>query len=221
MVTEWLTGAGFAILSLPRHIGPMQLLVLFAHPKPSGSIAHRAMIKAAAGLDGVTFHDLYAAYPDFGIDAAREQALLAAHDLIVFQHPFYWYSCPAILKEWMDLVLELHWAYGTGGDKLAGKFLMTATTTGGAEEAYRDDGRNRFHVRELLAPFNQTAWLCGMGWLEPFVIHEGRKLAPERLTKRAEDWRDLLVGLRDGRIDPMKRLAKDYALPPSFARRAA
>ena len=199
----------------------MKILVLFAHPKLSGSVAHRAMNRATAGLEGVTFHDLYGAYPDFGIDVAREQALLLAHDVIVLQHPFYWYSCPAILKEWLDLVLELHWAYGAGGDKLSGKFLMTATTTGGAEEAYTSGGRNRFPVRDLLAPFNQTAYLCGMGWLEPFVIHEGRKLTPERLTKRAEDWRDLLVGLRDGRMDPLKHLARDYEIPASFQRRAS
>jgi glutathione-regulated potassium-efflux system ancillary protein KefG len=199
----------------------MKPLVLFAHPKPSGSVAHRAMIKAAEGLEGVTFHDLYAAYPDFGIDVAREQALLLAHDAVIFQHPFYWYSSPAILKEWLDLVLELHWAYGAGGDKLQGKFLMSAITTGGAEAAYQSGGRNRFHVRELLAPFDQTAYLCGMGWLEPFVIHEGRKIPPEDLTRRAESWRDLLIGLRDGRIDPMKRIAKGYTLPKSFDRKAA
>jgi glutathione-regulated potassium-efflux system ancillary protein KefG len=197
----------------------MKILLLFAHPKLSGSVTHRAMMKAAAGLEGVTFHDLYAAYPDFGIDVAREQALLSEHDVIILQHPFYWYSCPAILKEWLDLVLELHWAYGPGGEKLRGKFLMTATTTGGAEEAYKQGGRNRFAIRDLLAPFNQTAYLCGMAWLEPFVIHEGRRLPPERLTKRAEDWRDLLVGLRDGRIDPMKHLAKGFEFPASFARR--
>lgn len=28
------------------------------------------------------------------------------------QHPFYWYSTPALLKEWQDLVLEHGWAYG-------------------------------------------------------------------------------------------------------------
>ena len=40
-------------------------------------------------MAGVTFHDLYEAYPDFEIDADREQALLTAHDLIVMQHPLY------------------------------------------------------------------------------------------------------------------------------------
>lgn len=34
-------------------------------------------------------HDLYATYPDFHIDADAEQALLAEHDVIVFEHPVF------------------------------------------------------------------------------------------------------------------------------------
>ena len=110
------------------------------------------MTRAIDGLDGVTFHDLYRAYPGFTIDVAREQALLRDHDVIVFQHPFYWYSAPAILKEWQDLVLENGWAYGPGGTQLAGKALLSAISTGGSTEAYHHEGRNRFEVIELLAP---------------------------------------------------------------------
>ena len=96
--------------------------------------------------------------------------------MIVFQHPFYWYSTPAIVKEWQDLVLEHGWAYGSGGNQLRGKFRLNAISTGGPQEAYHGKGRNRFPVRKLLAPCDQTAYLCGMGWLAPFVVHAGRKL---------------------------------------------
>ena len=54
-------------------------------------------------MEGVTFVDLYAEYPRFEIDVDREQARLLAHDVIVFQNPLFWYSTPAILKEWQDL----------------------------------------------------------------------------------------------------------------------
>lgn len=47
-----------------------------------------------------------------------EQQLLLEHDIIVFQH-FYWYSCPAILKEWMDRVLEYGFALGLKGTPCA------------------------------------------------------------------------------------------------------
>lgn len=194
----------------------MKLLVLFAHPKVSGSVVQRAMLAAITGLEHVTIHDLYATYPDFEIDVKREQERLLSHDLIVLQHPFYWYSSPAIIKEWQDLVLENGWAYGPGGTRLAGKFLMSALSTGGSSEAYHPGGRNRFAIEELLVPFNQTAHLCAMAYLRPFVISAGRKMKPEDLTARTEAYRDLIVGLRDGRLDPMKHLAHDFALPASF-----
>ena len=84
------------------------------------------------GLEGVTIVDLYAEYPSLDIDVAREQQRLLAHDVIVLQHPFYWYSSPAIIKEWQDLVLENGWAYGPGGTRLAGRYLMSAISTGGS-----------------------------------------------------------------------------------------
>lgn len=194
----------------------MKVLILFAHPRLSRSLVQRMLYDAVRELPGITLHDLYAAYPDFMIDVEREQELLLAHDVIVLQHPFYWYSSPAIIKEWLDLVLELGWAYGPGGDHLHGKFLMNAISTGGAEAAYRHGGRNRFEVDELLSPFNQSAHLCGMAYLEPFAVFAGRWLTSEDMALKVSDYQGLIEGLRDGHIDPMTRLAKGYSLPLAF-----
>lgn len=194
----------------------MKILILHAHPRSSASVVQRAMLSAIAGLDGVTTVDLYAAYPSLDIDVAAEQQRLLAHDVIVLQHPFYWYSSPAIIKEWQDLVLENGWAYGPGGTRLAGRYLMSAISTGGSEAAYHREGRNRFEIEDLLSPFNQTAYLCSMAYLAPFVIHSGRRLPAPELSAAAEAYRDLIVGLRDGRIDPLTRLAPGFTLPPAF-----
>ncbi len=103
---------------------PQRILVLLAHPAHRRSRANAALRDAAKAVEGVTLHDLYEAYPDFLIDVDHEQALLLRHDVIVFQHPVYWYSSPAILKEWQDLVLEHGFAYGRAGTALAGKALL-------------------------------------------------------------------------------------------------
>jgi glutathione-regulated potassium-efflux system ancillary protein KefG len=198
------------------HIRAMRILILQAHPRPSASIAQKALVHAARQVKGVTVHDLYEAYPDHVIDQKAEQALLLSHDLIILQHPFYWYSSPSIIKEWQDIVLDFGWAYGPGGDKLHGKYLMSALTTGGAASAYHAKGRNRFEVEELLAPFNQTAYLCGMAWLRPFIVYEGRRLTTHELTQQAEDYRSLLEGLVSGRTRPLTLLSKHYTLPASF-----
>lgn len=194
----------------------MRTLVLSAHPRPSSSLVQRALSAAAKSVENVRFHDLYATYPDFGIDAAHEQQLLLDHDLIVFQHPIYWYSSPALLKEWQDIVLDFGWAYGPGGNKLHGKFMLQAVSTGGAESFYHAKGRNRFTMDEFLRPFNQTAHLCGMAYLSPFVIFEGRRISDDELEGHVTHYRDLLTGLAQDRIKPLSLLSKDYALPATF-----
>jgi glutathione-regulated potassium-efflux system ancillary protein KefG len=202
-------------------LAAMKILILHVHPRPRSSVVLAAMLKAIDGLDGVTVRDLCAVYPDYAIDVDAEQQSLLDHDVIVFQHPFYWYSSPAILKEWQDLVLENGWAYGPGGTSLAGKFLLSAVSAGGSGEAYHREGRNRFEIEELLTPFNQTAYLCAMAYLRPFVIHAGRRMPPEDLSAAVEAYRDLIVGLRDGRLDPLRMLASNFVLPPAFAKEHA
>src|SRR3569623_864064 len=93
-----------------------RILVILAHTNLVQSRINKAMADAVSDLPGVTVHDLYAAYPDGRIDVAREQALLDAHDIVVFQHPLFWYSSPALLKEWQDKVITYGYAYGPGGD---------------------------------------------------------------------------------------------------------
>lgn len=179
-----------------------RILVLFAHPAFRKSSINRALRGAVEGLDHVTFHDLYAAYPDFLIDVEREQALCEEHDVIVMQHPFYWYSAPAILKEWQDLVLEHGWAYGSTGTALRGKLFFQALTAGGDGETYRQGGYNLFSLGELTSPFQSMANLCGMEWVPPFaVLGVHRGLPADEVVRHAEEFRRLLIAVRDGRLN--------------------
>jgi glutathione-regulated potassium-efflux system ancillary protein KefG len=179
-----------------------RILVLFAHPALERSRVNRRLFDAVRGLPGVTAHDLYEQYPRFTIDVKHEQALCAEHDVLVFQHPFYWYSVPALLKEWQDLVLELGWAYGPGGTALRGKSTMHVISTGGAATAYQPGGRNRFSMRHLLAPLDQTAHLCGMTFLAPLVVHGALSLAGETsIAPHCARYVRTLEALRDGTID--------------------
>jgi glutathione-regulated potassium-efflux system ancillary protein KefG len=179
-----------------------RILVLFAHPVLERSRVNRRLVDAIRDVDGVRVHDLYEAYPTLAIDVEREQALLLDHDVIVFQHPFYWYSVPAILKEWQDLVLEHGWAYGVGGNKLKGKVTLNVITTGGPAHAYQKGGYNRFTIRELLAPWEQTAFLCGMRFLAPFVVHAALRVVGDAdVEPHRRTYRRLLEMLRDDRLD--------------------
>jgi glutathione-regulated potassium-efflux system ancillary protein KefG len=178
-----------------------RILILFAHPAMQKSRVNRVLITAVRDLPGVTFNDLYEAYPEFEIDVKHEQDLLVANDVVVFQHPLFWYSTPAIMKEWMDLVLEHGWAYGHEGSALRGKKFLSAISTGGKEEAYQKAGFGGFTLRELLAPLEQTANLCGMEYLPPFVVHGTHLMTDDEIHRHAWDYRKTIEALRDGRID--------------------
>lgn len=176
-----------------------KVLILYAHPSPETSRANRILRAAVEGLPDVTLHDLYEQYPDFFIDVPREQQLLREHDALVFQHPFYWYSCPPVLKEWMDRVLEHGFAYGEGGEALRGKHFLQVITTAGNETRYRHGGLNHFTMRELLRPFEQSAHLCGLITHAPLVAHGVRTLTDAQLETWGQRYRALITNLVEGR----------------------
>lgn len=147
-----------------------KILILFAHPRFEQSRTNKALVQNVRHKKGVTFHDLYEQYPDFHIDISYEKNLLEEHDIMIWHHPFYWYSCPPLMKQWIDLVLEYGWAYGPEGNALQGKKCLQIITTGGSRKVYCSEGRNIYTINEFLRPFEQTARLCGMEYLTPFAV---------------------------------------------------
>ncbi|WP_131746927.1 NAD(P)H-dependent oxidoreductase [Frankia sp. Cppng1_Ct_nod] len=171
-------------------------LVLLAHPNLANSRVNAALADVARQEEHVTVHDLYAAYPDFRIDVAREQRLLLAHDAVTLQFPFQWYSTPSLLKLWLDEVLTYGWAFGEGGTALHGKTLRFAISTGHPAEAYGPDGINRFTMAELLRPLEATANLIGMTLAEPLILQGNNPFNPlpdETLALHAKHYRQALA----------------------------
>ena len=179
-----------------------RLIVYYAHPGHKHSHVNRFMARAAEALDGITFVDLYRDYPRFDIDTDREQQRLLDHDVFLFQFPLFWYSTPSILKEWQDLVLEHGFAYGSGGDRLAGKRMMLAVTAAGPEEAYSAGGYQHYPLRDFLRPLEQTARLCSMRFAAPYVLYSSLR-APTTgdVEPHVDGYRRLLEAIRDDRYD--------------------
>jgi glutathione-regulated potassium-efflux system ancillary protein KefG len=168
------------------------------------------MIEQIKELDGITFHDLCDTYPDYHIHVRKEQELLLQHKIIVWHHPFYWYSAPAIVKEWIDLVLEHGWAYGRHGTMLTGKKAVSVITTGGGTMAYQEGGFNGFTIDQFLLPFRQTAKLCHMTYLPPFVVHGTHLLKENDISTYALKYKRLLLSLRDDLFDEGELSGKQY-----------
>lgn len=166
-----------------------QALIVFSHPYSHFSRINVRLLDSVATLPGVKVQALYELYPDFVIDVPREQTLLQESDIIIFQHPFYWYSCPPLMKEWIDSVLQKGFAYGSNGGALHGKKCLSCITSGGTADAYSSGGSNRFTMQEFLRPFEQTAYLCGMEYLPPFVVHGSYQISDEALLEHCTEYR--------------------------------
>jgi len=160
------------------------ILLVFVHPAYHKSRINKKLLASVDGMEGLTIRNLYDEYPDYHINIKKEQEFLLEHDIIIWHHPFYWYSAPPLLKEWIDLVLQHNFAYGHKGTALRGKSVLSVITTGGRMEAYQMNGFNRYTIRQFLAPFEQTARLCNMHYLPPFVVDGTHLISPGQLERQ-------------------------------------
>jgi glutathione-regulated potassium-efflux system ancillary protein KefF len=171
------------------------VLVILAHPYPDRSRANRALVQSLDGLAGVEVRSLYDLYPDFAINAAAEREALSAASVVVWQHPIYWYTVPALLKLWFEKVLVAGWAWGHGGDALRGKRCLWVVTTGGDQLDYSAAGMHGQGFEAFVPVVRQTAEFCGMVWLEPIVVHEGGRLGAAALAAWGTRYRSRLAAL--------------------------
>lgn len=170
----------------------MNTEVLLFHPHYQHSRVNRTLAEALIGLDHVQVRRMYDLYPEFQIDVATEQRLLTQADRIVLQFPTYWYSSPALLKQWEDDVLEHGWAYGSTGHALEGKGLLIATSTGGGQENYTPQGLHGYRLAELMRPFQSMAHMVGMSYAQPFFTFESWVINNSDLNEQAQKYRQYL-----------------------------
>lgn len=184
----------------------MKILVLTAHPNLETSKINRIWFGALKQLPNLTGRDLASVGgSELRFDASLEQQILLAHDRIVFQFPFYWYSSPPVLKAWMDQVLSYGFAYGPGGDKLKGREFLVVVSTGGPADSYHAGGYNNHSMDEYLKPFQQTATLSGMTYLRPFVFHGMAIADGQKITDSVPA---MIKHVCDPELDPKIRQAR-------------
>ena len=165
-------------------------LLIYAHPYPNRSRANRVLLDAVHDHAELEVRSLYDLYPGFGIDVEAEQQALLQAELVIWQHPIYWYSVPGLMKHWFDKVLARGWAYGDGGTALEGKRCWWVATTGGDDHAFSAEGMHAHPMQAFVPPVLQTARFCGMQWLEPLIVHGAHRIGDEQLRQAARDYRE-------------------------------
>jgi putative NADPH-quinone reductase len=108
--------------------------------------------------------ELSSALHDGEFDISAHQSMVEAAEAITLHFPLYWYSAPALVKQWLDEMLTPGWAFPSEQSKLKGKKLILSVTTGAPLSSYERDGTNGISLENVLVPFERTAHYCGMHW---------------------------------------------------------
>jgi NAD(P)H dehydrogenase (quinone) len=110
----------------------------------------------------------------FSPDILGEIQKVKAAELVLFVSPIWWLSVPAILKGWFDRVLAMGFAWDGGrifeNGLMLGKQAMFIGSVGGPAEFFKDTGKYKADIVQILHPINHgTLAFCGFAVHEPFV----------------------------------------------------
>ncbi|MCB6185120.1 NAD(P)H-dependent oxidoreductase [Leeia sp. TBRC 13508] len=169
-------------------------LVIVAHPDLSVSRINSSLISSISGMDDVEVAKLYSKYPEEKLDIVAEQKLIEQFDSIILQFPMQWYSCPSLLKKWIDDVFTDGWAYGSRY-VLEGKQLSIAVTTWSKASDYQKEGRYRRTLEELTSPFEVLAFRINMKYGKPFFISGVGDIDDDQLANYGRLYKEYLENI--------------------------
>lgn len=160
-----------------------KIVVIGGHPDYRQSVANRAIIEEFQKLvPGAEIAILSELYPDFRIDARKEQERLAPAEMIIFQYPLWWYSAPSLLHRYLEQVFLAGWAYG-GNKALAGKNLSLSFTVGGSEADYQRRSGVMHTLEQFLPEMLATAHFTGMTYRGAVYSYEMANYDPSDSAK--------------------------------------
>jgi len=170
-------------------------LLLSFHPDISKSRTNRALLQSAATLQKFEIIDVGSGLNNGHFCIDDEVNRLKQARSIIFQFPFYWYSVPPLMKQWLDEVIThmFYVNYELDGKLIEGKSLYTVITAGNSKEAYSNTGSNIFTVEELIRPLQATANRCKLNWKPPFVVYGAMKLTPDERNQYSLRYKDYLA----------------------------
>ena len=134
-------------------------------------------------------HQKIAAERNSFAPAIREsQRLLTESNVVIFQFPLWWFSMPAILKNWIDKTFAFDFAYNGRKNRwfsngpFREKRAMLSVTTSGPQGTYTDQGINGDIERVLWPIHNGILNFTGFRVLRPFIFWSSDKLNEDAKT---------------------------------------
>lgn len=124
-----------------------------------------------------TSHDVKVSILEDGFEIEEERDKWLWADSVILQFPVFWFSCPAILKNYMDTIYirkvfyDKASSYG-GGGLLGGKSYMLSSTWNAPEKAFGDPETfyQGLDVDDALVAMHKAHQYIGMTALPSFTV---------------------------------------------------
>jgi NAD(P)H dehydrogenase (quinone) len=132
----------------------------------------------------------------FAEDIEAEQQKVEWCDLMIWQFPLWWFTMPGILKGWVDRVFAMGRFYGGGKiyekGVFTGKKALLSLTTGGAENAYEENGLHG-DMHNILKPIHRGIFgFTGFSVLQPQIVYGPARISPEQREQELNNWQNRL-----------------------------
>ncbi|WP_322907102.1 NAD(P)H oxidoreductase [Paenibacillus campi] len=181
----------------------MNVLIVVSHPRPD-SLTFQAANRLAQGLTdaghtyelldlhalgfdpilrGIDEPDMTVQQQTFSPEVQREMQRLQQHDAVAFVFPLWWWHLPAMLKGYIDRVMNNGFAYGANQLHLQQVLWLTLT---GVSQAQMDKRNYREAITHLLNV--GIADYCGVSNSKVEFLYETGGMEPahyERLLEQA------------------------------------
>lgn len=154
-------------------------------------------------------------------EITREQARVAAADVLVPVFPLWWGAPPAILKGWFERVLAYGFGYVDGARFETGLFrgrrALLAVTTGGTTARFGPDGVYGEIDRVLWPVQRLTLQYMGYTTEEPFIAYAAPRVDDAERAAYLEAFAGRVVAVAQQPIQNSLRVANPLDLAPQGA----
>lgn len=184
----------------------MTTLIINAHPTPDYSHTQSFFKEVMTSLENVTYIELTKKMPKL------EE--LIGYQRIIFQFPVYWYSSPAILKQWIDNT------FLSDDNRLSGVELGIVAIFGVSQAHYQAGGKESYTPSEMLRPFEMLANHLNMNYLSPLSVFQFDYQCNNQRKGLLMDYWQYIVGVKQPNfkqkgeflIEQMKRYNIDSSI---------
>ena len=140
-------------------------LFLFGHPEMAPTGFQASLIARVQDDPRFDVRILSQEHGGIGFNALEEQESIASAQSVILHFPIYWYSMPAMVKEWIDTVFTLGWAFDQNGGLLTNHSFVCSVSIGAKLESYSSEGSNGHSLDTYLLHVQRTMSYAGMNYL--------------------------------------------------------